>query len=287
MTRTALLLGPTGRFGRHMGTAFLNAGWEVRPFRRGTDDLMQAAHGVDVIINGWNPPYPDWEAQVPGQIRSVLNAAEASGATLLQPGNVYVYGEGSPLVMTEGTPHLAANRLGRVRVNLEAALKASPARTILLRAGDFLDTEASGNWFDMVMAAKLAKGRFVYPGSRDRVHAFAFLPDMARAFVALAEMREALPHYADIPFEGYSLTGQQLHNAVEVAAGRPLKPANFPWPVLALAAPFSPIMRSLREMRYLWSMPHRLDPAPLEALLPDFKFTPFDEALKAAVAPVI
>ncbi len=286
MTRTALLLGPSGRFGRHMGTAFLNAGWEVRPFRRGTDDLMQAAQGVDVIINGWNPPYPEWEAQVPEQIRSVLKAAEVSGATLLQPGNVYVYGAGSPEIMAASTPHLAANRLGRVRVNLESALNASSAQTILLRAGDFLDTEASGNWFDMVMAAKLAKGRFVYPGPRDRVHAFAFLPDMARAFVALAETRETLPLHADIPFAGYSLTGKALHTAVEMAAGRSLKTANFPWPVLALAAPFSPMFRGLREMGYLWSMPHRLDPAPLETLLPDFKVAPLDEALKAAIAPL-
>lgn len=287
MTRTALLLGPSGRFGRHMGTAFLDAGWEVRPFRRGTDDLMEAAQGVDVIINGWHPPYPDWEAKVPGLIRSVLAAAEASGATVLQPGNVYVYGEGAPEVMAVETPHGAQNPLGRVRVELEAALAASSAQTIILRSGDFFDTEASGSWFDMVMAAKLAKGSFVYPGPRDQVHAFAFLPDLARAFVGLAEMRDSLPNHADIPFEGYSLTGQQLQDAVASASGRSLKSANFPWPVIALAGLFSPLMRSLREMRYLWSMPHRLDPAPLAAVLPDFKVTPLDQAMKAAIAPLV
>jgi nucleoside-diphosphate-sugar epimerase len=246
MVRTTFLLGPSGRFGRHMGTAFRHAGWEVRPFARDTDDLMDAAKGDDVIINGWNPPYPEWEAQVPGQILYISEAAQVSGATLLQPGNVYVYGEGAPEVMTPETPHAATNPLGRVRMDLEAALAASPAQTILLRAGDFTDTEASGNWFDMVMAAKLAKGRFVYPGARDRVHSFAFLPDMARAYVVLAEMRASLPNHADVPFEGYSLTGQQLHDAVEVATGRRLEPANVPRPALALAAPFSPIMRGLR-----------------------------------------
>ncbi len=287
MTRTALLLGPTGRFGRHIGTAFLNAGWQLRPFRRGADDLMQAAQGVDVIINGWNPPYCDWQAQVPGQMQSILAAAQASGATLLQPGNVYVYGAGAPEVLSPETPHAAKNPLGRVRVDLEAALAKAPVQTIILRAGDFLDIEASGNWFDLVMAAKLAKGRFVYPGARDQCHAFAFLPDFARAFVALAEMRAHLPNHADIPFEGYSLTGQQLHDTVETATGKRLKPEGFPWPALALAAPFSPMMRHLREMRYLWSMPHRLDPAPLADLLPDFTATPIDEAMKASVAPLL
>ncbi len=284
MAGTALILGASGRFGRNCRAAFEAAGWEVRTFRRG-GDLGAEAAGADVIVNGWNPPYPLWEAQVPGQIAQVLAASEASGATLLQPGNVYVYGTGAPELLTCDTPHEATNPLGRVRIALEAAVRASEARTILLRGGDFLDGAISGGWFDRVMAARLSKRRFTYPGRWDAPHAFAYLPDMARAAVALAERRAALPPHAEMPFAGYTLTGEELRAATEAAWGAPLARGSFAWGPLALIAPFSPMMRCLREMRYLWDMPHRIDAGPLAEFLPDFHATPLDQAMTECVAP--
>ena len=41
-----------------------------------------------------------------------------------------------------------------------------------------------------------------------------------------------------------------------------------------------PVVREVVEMRYLWNRPHRLDNAPLEALVPEFKPTPLDQAIK-------
>jgi len=85
----------------------------------------------------------------------------------------------------------------------------------VLRAGNFLDTEPSGNWFDMVITAKTGKGKFIYPGNPDVNHAWSWLPDLARAAVDLAEMRDDLPTFADVPFAGYTLTGRELCTAVE------------------------------------------------------------------------
>ncbi|MCF6316055.1 MAG: hypothetical protein L3J30_07185 [Marinosulfonomonas sp.] len=48
--------------------------------------------------------------------------------------------------------------MGRIRTEMEAAYRDSGVRTIILRAGDFIDTQASGNWFDKVMTPKLDKG---------------------------------------------------------------------------------------------------------------------------------
>ena len=192
MTGTALILGGNGRFGRHMAEAFWNAGWRVRTFDRARDNLMEVASGADVIVNGWNPAYPDWSAQLPGLTDQVIRAAEAHGATILQPANIYVYGTGSPEVLRTETPHRAINSLGRLRIEMEAKLAASSAQVILLRAGDYIDTEASGNWFDSVITKSITKGRMVSPGDRDVPHAWAWLPDLARAAVKLCERREAL-----------------------------------------------------------------------------------------------
>ena len=106
MTQTVLVLGSTGRFGQATAAAFRAAGWQVREFRRDTDRLPEAAVGADVIVNGWNPAYPDWEAQLPGLIDQVIAAARECGATILQPANIYVYGEGSPEQLTPDTPRI-------------------------------------------------------------------------------------------------------------------------------------------------------------------------------------
>jgi nucleoside-diphosphate-sugar epimerase len=285
MTSSVLILGARGRFGRHAAAAFAEAGWQVRPFRRG-DNLDSAATGAQVIVNAWNPPYPQWRTQVPGLTAQVIAAARSSGARVILPGNVYVFGAGAPPVLSSGTPHAASNPLGRIRVEMESAYRASGVPTLVLRCGDFIDDAASGNWFDKVLAARVRRGVFVYPGPRDVSHAWAWLPDAARAAVALAELGDRLPVFAEVPFPGYTLTGNDLHAAVELALGRPLRAAALPWWALRLVAPVWPMGRGLVEMRYLWSMPHRLDPGPLSSVLPDFRATPLPDALRAALAPL-
>lgn len=284
MTGTALILGANGRFGRNAAEAFRNRGWRVTRFDRRTDDLMTAAEGKDVIVNAWNPPYPQWETQVPGLTQQVIAAARDSGATVLLPGNVYVFGEAAPELMGVETPHRATNPLGRVRVEMEDAYRVSGVRTIVLRAGDFLDTEPSGNWFDKVIAAGLSKGRFSYPGNPDIPHAWAWLPDVTEAAVRLAERRDALEPFADIPFPGYTLTGRELAAACEDALDRPVKLARMSWLPLHVARPVWPMAKHLIEMRYLWDMPHRIDPEPFRRLLPEFGDTPLEQAVARALS---
>ncbi|WGW04723.1 Rossmann-fold NAD(P)-binding domain-containing protein [Tropicibacter oceani] len=287
MTGTVLILGAKGRFGRNAAEAFWNAGWRVTLFDRASDDLMQAARGMDVIVNGWNPAYPDWQSQLPQLTAQVIAAARASGATVILPGNVYVFGKDAPQVFGPETPQLANNPMGRLRIEMEQSYRDADIPTILLRAGDFLDTETSGNWFDRIMAPPLKRGRLSYPGALDRPHAWAFLPDMARAAVQLAEMRAALPRFADIAFPGYTLTGQELAALCGQALGRPIRARKMAWMPLRIAVPFWPLARHLLEMRYLWNKPHRMAREGFDKLLPGFKPTPEARALSCAIAPVI
>lgn len=283
MTKNVLILGASGRFGRSAATAFEQAGWSVCRFHRGQDDLLQAAAGMDVIVNGWNPQYPDWARLVPGLHQEVISAAEASGATVIVPGNVYIFGAETSLPWGPDSPHQARNPLGRIRIEMEQAYRSSKAQVILLRAGDFLDTEASGNWFDAILTARLAKGRFSYPGKATIPHAWAYLPDLARAAVQLAERRSDLPRYLDVPFAGYDLSGQALLAALNSILLKPAQLKQMSWLPLQLAKPFWPLGRCLLEMRYLWDTPHRLDAGRLQELLPEFRGTPVAEALKHCV----
>jgi len=281
MSQTVLILGASGRFGRNAAQAFAARNWSVRRFDRDRDDLMASAQGVDVIVNAWNPLYPRWAAEVPGLHARVQQAARASGATVIVPGNVYVFGAETPGPWGPDTPHLAQNPLGVIRARMERSYRQSGVRTIILRAGDFLDTHPSGNWFDQIIAKRLDKGILTWPGDPDALHAWAFLPDLARAAVALAERRHELPVFTDVPFAGYTISGADMARTLGGVRIRQMS-----WLPLQLLRPVWPLARHLIEMRYLWNTPHRLDSTSFDTLLPGFEQTDLADALRAATAHI-
>ena len=161
---------------------------------------------------------------------------------------------------------------------MEQAFAESGVRTILLRAGDFLDTAPTGNWFDTIIVKNLAKDVFNFPGRTDIPHSWAYLPDYCRAFVQLAEMRSELAVCTSLNFEGYTMSGDQMAAILGVSAKR------MNWLPLYLVAPFWKMGRCLLEMKYLWDKPHRMDGAGFHRLVPDFKPTPVNEAVHRAAS---
>lgn len=298
-----IILGAKGRFGRAATHAFKTAGWDVATFARGRDfdpgqgithsegdvtdtpALSAACAGCDVIVNAINPPYEDWQKVLPGITQSVIAAATAAQATVLIPGNLYNYGADAPAQLLEDTPWKPTTRKGRLRVAMEEAYRESGVRTIVLRAGDYIEREKSGNWFDVQIAAKADRGRTVYPGPVDQVHAWAYLPDVARAAVMLMERRAEFSDFEEFGFPGYTLTGAELTAAIGDAVGRKQKVSGLPWTVVRLMGLFQATMREVYEMRYLWHVPHWVDGQKLKRTLPDFNPTPVDVALKTVLAP--
>src|SRR5690606_2993282 len=66
MAQTALILGSSGKIGSRAAEAFERAGWQVRHYDRRTGDMVRAAQGADVMVNGLNPPrYHDWARLIP------------------------------------------------------------------------------------------------------------------------------------------------------------------------------------------------------------------------------
>lgn len=292
-----LVLGANGRLGRAAVQAFAQAGWQViaqlrRPPRAplpvgvqqvqcdalDTARLAAAGAGADVIVHALNPDYTQWARWLPPITAATIELAAATGATLMLPGNVYNFGNRLPPVLDEDTPFAATHPKAAQRIALEAALADAASqrgvRSIVIRAGDFLGD--AGTWLDLAMAKGLAKGRFTQMGPADVPHAWAWLPDLAQVFVQVAERRAALAPHAVLHYPGLTLTGAQLQQAFEAALGRPLRTGRFPWPLLRLATPFSPMLRALFEMRYLWQRPHRLEGRRLRALLGKVPQTPLE-----------
>ena len=283
MTQTALILGARGKIGRHFTTAFRAAGWQTRAFVRGTD-MTQAARGCDVIVNGLNPPnYHDWARQLPAITAEVIAAARASGATVLFPGNVYVFGN-QPGPWDESTPHRANTRKGAIRAEVEAAYRASGVKVIIVRAGDFIDPDSADSIMDIGYLRSLAKGVITAMGDPDARRSHAYLPDMARAGVMLAERRDSLPTFCDMPFPGLTISARDVMQEVQRQTGRKLRLGSFPWWLMRATSPFWELARELSEMRYLYNLPHAMSGARLAQVLPHFQPTPLDVVMQRVLA---
>jgi nucleoside-diphosphate-sugar epimerase len=303
----ALVLGANGRLGRAAVEAFAAAGWRVfaharrapaQPLPAGVqavdrplDDLpglaAQAA-GARVVVHALNPAYTRWAQEALPLARQGMDLAQRLGATFMLPGNVYNFGASMPALLRPDTPQLADTRKGRIRVQLEAEMRQradSGLRSVVLRAGDFFGG-GRGSWFDRVIVGRLAGGRLVYPGPLDVAHAWAYLPDLAQAFVAVAA-RDDLPGFGALHFAGHTLPGAQLLAAAERAAaalGRTpaagWRHGGMPWPLLRAGGLFVPMWRELAELAYLWRVPHALDGGALQACVGPLPATALDQALR-------
>jgi len=304
MTSTVLILGAAGRIGHVLAQAFADAGWTVRAQARKslpaelagrpgielvTCDaldaaaLREAARGVDVVVHALNPVYTKWEGMVMPLAEAAIAAARDSGALLMVPGNVYNFGRELPERLTLDTPERGDLPKARLRIEVEARLAATPGLdSVVIRAGDFFGGSQKGSWFDVSMASRIKSGKFVYPGEPELMHAWAYLPDLAQAFVRVAERRAELHGHRRFHFAGHAVTGNDMRAAMERAVGRPLRVASMPWWLMRLVAPVVPMMREVVTMSYLWKRPHRLDDSALREFIGPVPHTPLDQALLGA-----
>jgi nucleoside-diphosphate-sugar epimerase len=308
--RTVLVLGAAGRVGEAAAKAFVAKGWKVRGGARGPrlaglaegiepvaidafdrNSLIEAARDADVIVNALNPLYTEWREKVLPMAENVIAAAQAVGATHMLPGNIYNFGHEIGMGMKEGTAQTPSTEKARIRIAMEELFREraeqAGVRTVVIRAGDFYGGKRPGTWLHEVVLKRLHRGVFVWPGPTDMPHSFAYLPDLGRAFAAVAERAEGLAPFEVFHFEGHTMTGADMKRHVEAAVGRELKLRGVPWPLLKTAGLLVPLLREIAAMSYLWRMPHSLDGARLRALLPDFEASAPGQAVASAVADLL
>ena len=316
MQSTVLILGARGRFGLACARAFADAGWRVlahmRPHAQvpaevqgdariqwlsidltDTEALARAGAGAAVVVHALNPAYTNraWRSESLPMLESTVAIARTLGATLMFPGNVYNFGSDMPAVLREDTPQRADTVKGQIRIGMEEHLRRSGVRSIVIRAGDFFGSGA-GTWFDLAVVKDIQKGVITYPGARDVSTAWAYLPDLARTFVAVAQRRAELPAFEVLHFAGHNATGQRWLDVLTpiaqqqgwVTAGVAVRFGGLPWPLIRLLGWLVPSWGALLEMHYLWERPHSLAHDKLERLIGPEPSTPFADAAHQALA---
>lgn len=304
MTGHVLVLGALGGVGRAVAEEFHRQGWQVsglvRKGRAGelpdwawpveadltdAEAVAKAASSkVDVVFNGLNAPYHRWAELAKPLYAAALAVAERLGALHLFPGNVYGFGERMPDRLTPDLVAAPTSDKGRIRVEIERsfaeAARAGRVRTCILRAGDFFGPSITGqSWLSALIAAKAGQGVIRSPGPENVAHAWAYLPDLARAFVRLAEQRDRLDAFEVFHFEGHTASIADIAAAAGIVHQRPMRVRRVPGLVFTLIGLFDPVIRASREMAYLWRVPHRLADRRLEMITGPLVATPLSKAL--------
>ncbi|EJC80461.1 nucleoside-diphosphate-sugar epimerase [Rhizobium leguminosarum bv. trifolii WSM2297] len=310
MNTTALVLGATGGIGGAIARKLLARGWRIRALNRdaakvskrdpafewvqgdamNAGDVLKAAEGVNLIVHAVNPPgYRNWETLVLPMLDNSIVAARAVGAGIVLPGNVYNFGPDTLPAPTEESPQHPLTKKGAIRVEMEKRLEAAShagVGAIIVRAGDFFGPGTTENsWFSsgLVTPGKPV-GTIKNPARRGIGHQWTFLPDMAETVAQLIERADRLSPFAVYHMEGFwDADGMQMAEAIKRVAGGKARIGRFPWWVVPLAAPFIPMLREIKEMRYLWKVPLRMRNAKLVAELGKEPQTPIDEAVRASL----
>lgn len=312
MNGTTLILGATGSFGGAVAMELLNRGRPVRLLARDVtrararfgnrangeivegdaedaDAVAKAAAGCAAVVHGVNYPFHRWSPAMETVTNNVIAAAEQAGAVILFPGNVYALGPADGPV-PDDAPNRPTTKKGAIRAKLEQSLREAAqrgrCRAVVLRAGDYFGPGVRNPLVDMVFGAAAGTGAIRFVGDLARPHQWAYIPDLARAAVALLDATDRLAPYEAVNFAGHVAPSQrEFLQRIAAAAGRPEAPIRpLPWWQVRLAGLVNPGARELMELRYLYNDALILEERRLRDLAPDLGPTPLDTAVRATLA---
>jgi nucleoside-diphosphate-sugar epimerase len=312
-TRTALVIGITGSIGAEIAAALLRRGWRVRALHRDpaavrfsgalsnsvdwikgnamhVSDVVEAARGTELIVHGANPPnYRNWRGLAMPMLANTIAAARSSHARILLPATIYNFGADAAPVVKENSPQIPSTRKGQVRVEMELMLQKASlygVRSIVVRAGDFFGPGAGNSWLTRGMVSTRGKVRSVYdPGVPGAGHSWAYVPDLAETMLRLIECESPMSAYEVFHFRGhwFERSAEMAESVCRVLGISNARIKPFPWWVINFASPFVNAFNEMREMRYLWQTPLRLDNMKLRTLIGPEPHTPIDAALAATL----
>ena len=191
------------------------------------DQVRQALSGAGTVYLCLNAHYVDWYALYPPRLGAAMAAAAAEGAKLVYHDSIYNYGPvAGPL--TEDLPNSDKTRKGKLRGEMAGKLLAAAGsgqlRAVIGRSADMYGPGALNSSFNSTLGQ-----RHFYPaldgrpvsilGDVDAPHTYAYVDDVARGLITLAQREEALGQVWHIP-AAPTLSHRQLMTIVFEEAGQ-------------------------------------------------------------------
>jgi nucleoside-diphosphate-sugar epimerase len=231
------------------------------------ESVINATRGSDQIVVAIGFPYVGrvWREVWPKTLGNFVAACEATGARMVLIDNLYMYGpQTSPLVETMPLTSYGAKPAARsvaTRIWMDAAA-AGRARVAALRAPDFYGPKVGLSWLGDTAIGAMGRGKAAFfIGSPDIPHDYAYVPDIARAATTLLDAPDSAFGKAwHVPCAPTRTSREILKIAADALGVRPTL-LTLPESLLGAAGLFSPFMRELKEMRFTWDRPYRVDTA--------------------------
>jgi nucleoside-diphosphate-sugar epimerase len=296
-----LVLGASGGLGRNVVNAAVRAGHDVCAFVRQVrgdplpanvqviegdatrqEDVTRALRGIDVAYFCLNPRLTRWLADFPPLLATAIVAARETGARLVFPANVWIYGPGQPgqLVAETRAPTPSSQR-GRLRADMEQSLRDSGCRFCMVRLPEYYGPHVV-TLTARVFRAALRGARTLWPGPLDVEVEFVFMPDAAEALVQVGSAEGTDGEVFHVP--GIPTTPREFMGAVYQAMGARPRALAVPTFVLKLAGLVNTTARAAADTAHLWTRPIRLDGSRYESRFGRVPQTPYNEGIAQTLA---
>jgi nucleoside-diphosphate-sugar epimerase len=305
MERVALF-GASGAIGTSIASELRTKGLRYRAIGRGRTELERhfgsdphaeiatwnpddpasvraAARGVDTIFYLVGVPYWQFELH-PHLMRKTLDGAIAEGVQhIVLIGTVYPFGRARAERVSEDHPREPHTFKGRMRKEQEDLLLAADAagsiHGTILRLPDFYGPNIERSFLASAFQAAIKGGRAQLVGPIDTPHEFVFVPDVGPVAIALASDPRSYGrawHYAGPE----AVTVRDFVERIFRAAGRTPKYIVANKTMLRVMGLFSPLMREMVEMNYLFETSVIMDDSAIHGLLGNIKKTSYDHGIR-------
>jgi nucleoside-diphosphate-sugar epimerase len=285
LTARGIAFAPVGRDEAKLTKAF--AGADIRSADvSDANEAERAASGCETVLYTVGLPYPDF-ARHPELMKSSIEGAVRAGVRrMVVVSSVYSYGRPRMERVAETHPREPEAWKGQMRKWQEdLALEAHASgrmRTLVLRLPDFYGPYAEISFAHMLFQAALEGKPAQWLGSPDLPHEFVYMPDAARVIAGLL-LRDDLDGAAWNLGGPGTITGREFMTLAFTAAGHKPRWRTANRLMLRVGGIFSPLLRQLQELFYLYETPVILDDSALAAQLGPLPKTPYPEGIRRTI----
>lgn len=226
------------------------------------NSAKEACRGAAVVYSCVGLGYGGWPTIWPPMMAGMLAGAESSGARFVFMDNCYMYGpvnepmrEDMPLTNYGNKPATRA----RLTTMWQVAHDEGRVEAVSVRASDFY-----GPGVEQAALGALTFGRIVanksaqVVGDPDQPHSFAYVPDVARALLTIADSPDAMGQAWNVP-NAPDRTVREVLALFAAKVDRPLKIQAMPNLLVSAFGLFNSDLRELKEMLYQWERPFHVD----------------------------
>lgn len=249
-------------------------------------DVRKAAEGASSIFHSVNVPYQEWNRKAVPMLENTLAAAKATGAKIVFPENVYVFGHAMTEFVREDHPMRPHTRKGRLRVQMEQRLakayKDEGVPYTIVRMPDFYGPHIPNPIYASIFRNALGGRPMTWYGSLDIPFEFIYAEDVGEGLVMAGLDSSTAGETYHLPGSAPT-TPRAWLNLITTTAGTKPKVRTISSKLVALAGLVNPLAREFREMLYLRKERFLLDGSKFREKFGRIPTTSYEEGVRTTL----